>query len=76
MITEILYCNLDPKYIMSTTDLSLDELEAIVGRFKASHYARPGQLKGKLVKYIDGSIELRHHFTNKLLWTGDIVNTF
>ena len=49
------------------TDLSLLELEEIVGRF-AKHSCRAGQLRGKIVIYLTGKVQIRHHFTNKLLW--------
>lgn len=50
------------------TNLSDDELEHIVGRFtKRSQWS--GQLRGKIVAYMDGKVEIRTSFGNKLLWT-------
>lgn len=47
-------------------ELSLDELEIIVGRFsKISH--RAGQLRGEVLEIHNGLI-IRHHFTKKVLW--------
>lgn len=53
--------------VMDVTELSLDEIEVIVGRF-AKHSCRAGQLRGELVVKVDGSILLRHHFNKKVLW--------
>ncbi len=48
-------------------DLSIDELEVIVGRFnKNSH--RSGQLRGEVIITLTG-VKIRHHFTKKVLWT-------
>lgn len=50
------------------TELSADEIEYIVGRFtKISH--RTGKLRGKVNVFFTGKVEIRHHFTNKLLWS-------
>lgn len=52
---------------LQLTQLSMDEIEYIVGRFnKASH--RSGKLRGEIVQNLDGSITIRHHFTKKTLW--------
>jgi hypothetical protein len=49
------------------TNLAIDELESIVGRFnKNSH--RSGLLRGEVVKTIDNEVFIRHHFTKKVLW--------
>jgi hypothetical protein len=49
------------------TDLSIDELESIVGRFsKRSH--RAGQLRGEVLVMVDGQVIIRHHFNKKVLW--------
>jgi hypothetical protein len=53
--------------VMDVTELSLDEIEVIVGRF-AKHSCRAGQLRGELVVKADGSVLLRHHFNKKVLW--------
>lgn len=51
------------------TDLALDELESIVGKFRSDHYRWPGQMRGELVVKLDGDILIRHHFTKKVIWT-------
>jgi hypothetical protein len=53
--------------LTNLTDLSLNEIESIVGRFKESH-KKAGKLKGEVVVYFDGLIRIRHHFTKKVLW--------
>jgi hypothetical protein len=53
---------------LDLTELSMDELEQLVGRFK-KHSHRHNKLRGEVVEYFDGSIEIRHHFTKKRLWT-------
>ena len=60
-------CNLPA--VMDITDLSDDEIEEIVGRFKQSHWRFPGQLKGELCINIDGTSFIRHHFKKReILW--------
>lgn len=55
--------------LQESTDLSLDEIEKIVGRFRDNHYRFAGLLKGEVVEYIDGEIIIRHHFKKrKILW--------
>ncbi len=64
-LTHYLSNSIEPA--LEHTELSEDEIESIVGRFtKAS--SRHGQLRGELVKYVDGSVVIRHHFTKKVLW--------
>lgn len=53
---------------LEITELSEDEIESIVGRFTKTS-SRYGQLRGELVKYFDGKVIIRHHFTKKVLWT-------
>lgn len=53
---------------MELTELSLDEIEAIVGRF-APHSWRAGQLRGEVVVRPNGQVIIRHHFSKKILWT-------
>lgn len=53
--------------VLQLTELSLDELEQIVGRF-AKHSWRAGQLRGEVVQDKKGNYIIRHHFTKKLLW--------
>lgn len=68
MVVESYYINqLNIDYVTEVTGLAPDEVEAVVGRF-AKHSRRSGQLRGKLCVKIDGSVEIRHHFNNKLLW--------
>ncbi len=49
------------------TDLCLDEIETIVGRFTKTS-SRSGQLRGEVVQYVNGKVIIRHHFTKKVLW--------
>lgn len=57
-------------YACVLTGLSPDEIEYIVGRFtNRSRWA--GQLKGKVVVYVDNTVSIRSSFGNKLLWTKD-----
>jgi len=73
MITESFYLsdeqNID--YALELTELALDELEAIVGRFtKRSH--RAGSLRGEVIIKVDGSVIIRHHFhKGRVLWRND-----
>lgn len=67
MILESFYINTNPEKAMRITDLSLDEIETITGRF-AKHSHRAGLLRGKVVIRMNGSIEIRKCFGNKLLW--------
>ncbi len=62
------YINEDLDKALKLTELSLDELESVVGRF-AKHSKRAGLLRGKIVETVDGNIEIRKCFGNKLLWT-------
>ena len=50
------------------TELSLDELEHIVGRFN-KHSHRAGLLRGEVIILVDDTVIIRHHFTRKKLWT-------
>lgn len=61
------YINTDIDRALECTGLALDELEAVVGRF-APHSHRAGQLRGKIVVHLDGSVEVRKSFGNALLW--------
>lgn len=72
MITEAFYLsnNNSVDRLMSITDLSKDEIEQIVGRFK-SHSQRAGQLRGEVIVFVDDSVAIRHHFTKKILWRQD-----
>lgn len=55
------------KEITEKTELALDELEEIVGRFR-NHSIRKGRLRGEFIELYDGRIFIRHHFTKKKLW--------
>lgn len=68
MIIKEYYVNQDVDRALRDTELSLDELESIVGRFKP-HSSRKGQLRGKISIQADYSVLIRHHFTGKVLWT-------
>lgn len=66
MESEFFYINEDVDKALEVTELSLDELEVLVGRFtKNSH--RAGMLKGKIVFKDYGVIEVRSCFGNKLI---------
>lgn len=56
------------EYILDSTGLSIDELELIVGRFRADHHAWPNKLKGEYIETWDGTKKIVHHFTKKTLW--------
>lgn len=69
MIRKSIYLSNDNQLdeILDYTELSIDELELIVGRFnKNSRFA--GKLRGELIISIDNKISIRHHFTKKILW--------
>jgi len=53
--------------LMNLTDLSMDEIEGIVGRFRQNH-ERAGKLKGEVFVYMDGLVRIKHHFTKKIIW--------
>lgn len=67
-ILESYYLSNNLEYVIELTELSLDELESIVGRFK-NHYAHGNSIKGECVVDFDGIVYLRHHFTKKILWS-------
>lgn len=52
---------------VEVTGLASDEIEHMVGRF-AAHSRRAGRLHGKVLIYVDGTVELRHDFKNTLYW--------
>lgn len=58
-------------YILDSVNISLDELESYVGRFKSDHWRFPGLLRGEAIVTSD-SILIRHHFTKKKIVTFDI----
>ena len=55
-------------YLSELTELSFDEIEQLVGRFRQDHWRWPGKLKGEVLVYSSGKIRLRHHFTKKKIW--------
>ena len=57
----------DLEWVMEVTELSLDELEHIVGRF-GNNSIRAGKLRGELVFDEVGTPIIRHHFNKKVLW--------
>jgi len=56
--------NLDRAFKL--TELSLDEIETVVGRFTKNSW-RSGELRGEVV-IKPNNIVIRHHFTKKVLW--------
>jgi len=52
------------------TNLALDEIELIVGRF-ANHSRRAKKLRGEVVITQEGQVLIRHHFHKKILWQDD-----
>lgn len=52
---------------ISATGLAEDEIVGLVGKFKNNHHRWPGQLKGEVVVGLK-AIQIRHHFTKKVLW--------
>ena len=56
-------------FLADMLELSQDEIESMVGRFRDDHYRFAGQLKGEVVQYADGKIVIRHHFTKKKIET-------
>ena len=52
---------------MFLTDLSSDEIEILVGRFRNNSH-RAGKLRGEVIVMVSGSIIIRHHFNKKILW--------
>ena len=67
MIVKAYYINSNVDKALRDTDLSMDELVSIVGRFRP-HSRRAGSLRGEIIKLIDGTVIIRHHFTKKELW--------
>lgn len=59
------------KTIRLLPDLTTDELEAIVGRFKHDHHRWPNALKGEVVIDVSKTgvttVIIRHHFTKQPL---------
>lgn len=56
------------EYVLEQTDLSLDELESIVGRFDKDHHSWANELKGLYTEDFEGNKRILHHFTRKVLW--------
>jgi len=58
--------------LIDVIDLSEDEVEEIVGRFKDDHWRFPGKLKGEVLEYMDRKVVIRHHFHKKALWNSEM----
>lgn len=71
---EAFYINENEAKACKITDLALDEIESIVGRF-GPQSSRKGMLRGKIVIAMDGSVQIRKCFGNKLLWEKDNETT-
>lgn len=56
-------------YVLKNTDLTLSEIELIVGRFKTDHHSWANKLKGLYLEDWDGNKRIVHHFTRKVLWS-------
>lgn len=70
MIEMTFYINTDIALALELTGLAADELEQVVGRFTIRS-TRAGLLKGKLVQYANGKVQIRKCFGNKLLWSNE-----
>lgn len=66
-IVDTYYINECPGRAIRDTGLDLESLGDIVGKFRKGS-CREGQLRGKIVVYWHGTVQIRHHFNNKLLW--------
>lgn len=56
-----------PVVVKKDTGLDLKEVEEIVGRFNKSS-KRAGKLRGEVLVYINGNVEIVHHFTKQVLF--------
>ena len=63
----VTYLSQSPDYVIEATGLALDELEALVGRFKA-HSRRKGKLRGELRELPCGALEIWKHFPSRKVW--------
>lgn len=63
------------KKLSELTDLDQSEIKSIVGEFKERHRFA-GKLKGEVVIYSNNTVVIRHHFTKKRLWKGELVLSF
>ncbi len=57
--------------VLEVTQISLEELESYVGRFKPTHWRFPGLLRGEAVLHAN-KLVIRHHFTKKTIITFDL----
>lgn len=57
--------------ILETLNITIEELESYVGRFKADHWKFAGKLKGYVLFY-DDKIIIKHHFTKRKIKVFDI----
>lgn len=62
------YIHDDIERAIAITGLTLEEIEAIVGRYPASHQKRPGKLKGRITISHKG-IEIKNGNGPDALWT-------
>jgi hypothetical protein len=67
---EQFYINEDEDRACEVTGLALDEIETVVGRF-GQQSSRQGMLRGKVVVTLDGKVQIRKCFGDKLLWESD-----
>lgn len=74
MITESFYLSEESNHdrACSLLEISLDEIESIVGRF-GPRSARNGKLKGEVVVFGNGKILIRNHFSKKKIWESGLV---
>lgn len=64
--------NVDPMDVVHDTDLSIGEIEEIVGRFHDQHRFS-GALRGQVWVY-DNKVQIRHHFLkSRILWEAKYV---
>lgn len=54
--------------LKARTNLAMDEIEAIVGRFRSNSF-RAGKLRGQVLEDSEGRLRIVHHFTKKELWS-------
>lgn len=57
---------------LELTGLSLDELSGITGKFNKNS-GRAGQMRGEIIVKFTGEVIVRHHFTKKVLWSGELA---
>jgi len=63
----------DPSNIdkaIEDTGLSLEEILGLVGRFSKTS-SRHGQIRGQVLSYLDGKVEIRTSFGSKKIWSSE-----